>query len=439
MKTYLQHNLLAAIATCMLCCTTVIANAQNKVKTIVIDAGHGGKDNGAHGKFANEKDVALSVSLYLGKYLAEKLPDVKIKYTRKTDEFIELGERANIANDIKADLFICIHCNSACVRDAKTKKDRCNETKFGVETYVMGLHKSKGNLEVARRENESILLEKDYKKNYDGFDPSSDEASIIFSMHQNVNLDNSISFASKVQKETKSMGRNDRDVIQAGFLVLWKTAMPAVLIETGYLTNADEEKFLASARGQQKMAFSIFKAIREYKYDLEGKTLTDAERNEKPILVGKEEEDVITVKTTIDTTKTIKTKTDVVVKTTKDTIKTVKIIKPEIVTNKDTARPKLYVKSTNTETILFKIQLVSADKKIPLNSPVFKGNKGVEENFGDGFYRYTLTKATTMDEGFKNLETIKNLGFKDAFITAYKGKNKISVSEAKIILNSFKN
>jgi N-acetylmuramoyl-L-alanine amidase len=401
--------------------------AQNSLKTIVIDAGHGGKDNGAHGKFANEKDVALSVSLMVGKLIEQKLPDVKVKYTRKTDEFIELGERANIANDIKADLFICIHCNSACVRDARTKKDRCNETKFGVETYVMGLHKSKGNLEVARRENESILLEKDYKKNYDGFDPSSDEASIIFSMHQNVNLDNSINFASKVQTQTKSMGRNDRDVIQAGFLVLWKTAMPAVLIETGYLTNAEEEKFLASTRGQQKMAFSIFKAIREYKYELEGKTLTEAERNEKPVLTGKDEDDVVIVKPVVDT------------------VKTIKVIKPNIVVvnAKDTAKPKLYTNPKNgtaaADAILFKIQLVSADKKIPLNSPAFKGNKTVEENFSDGFFRYTTTRAATLDEALKNLDSVKNEGFKDAFITAYKGKTKISVSEAKNMLNSLKN
>ncbi|MEQ1733642.1 MAG: N-acetylmuramoyl-L-alanine amidase [Bacteroidia bacterium] len=426
MKTKLITSLNYYIHVALLLCLPAMLMAQNSLKTIVIDAGHGGKDNGAHGKFANEKDVALSVSLMVGKLIEQKLPDVKVKYTRKTDEFIELGERANIANDIKADLFICIHCNSACVRDAKTKKDRCNETKFGVETYVMGLHKSKGNLEVARRENESILLEKDYKKNYDGFDPSSDEASIIFSMHQNVNLDNSINFASKVQTQTKSMGRNDRDVIQAGFLVLWKTAMPAVLIETGYLTNAEEEKFLASTRGQQKMAFSIFKAIREYKYELEGKTLTEAERNEKPILTGKEEDDVV-------------------VKTPVDTIKPIKIIKPNIVvvTPKDTAKPKLYTNPKNgtisTDAILFKIQLVSADKKIPLNSPAFKGNKTVEENFSDGFFRYTTTRASTLDEALKNLDSVKNEGFKDAFITAYKGKTKISVSEAKNMLNSLKN
>ncbi len=424
LRTYLHATL---ILVWLLTYVNYSVQAQSKLKSIVIDAGHGGKDNGAHGKFANEKDVALSVSLLVGKLIEQRLPDIKVKYTRKTDEFIELNERANIANDSRADLFICIHCNSACVRDAKTKKDRCNETKFGVETYVMGLHKSKGNLEVARRENESILMEKDYKKNYDGFDPESDEASIIFSMHQNVNLDNSINFAAKVQKETKSMGRNDRDVIQAGFLVLWKTAMPAVLIETGYLTNADEEKFLASARGQQKMAFSIFKAIREYKYELEGKTLTDEERNEKPILTGKDEDDIAVIKPITDTTK---------------------IINPDIIVKnpKDTAKPRLYTKlpkdniiTPATDAIVFKIQLASADKKIALNSPVFKGIKNMEENIGDGFYRYTTTKATTLDEAFKNLESTKTAGFKDAFITAYKGKTKISVSEAKTMLNSLKN
>jgi hypothetical protein len=184
---------------------------------------------------------------------------------------------------------------------------------------------------------------------------------------------------------------------------------------------------LASTRGQQKMAFSIFKAIREYKYELEGKTLTEAERNEKPVLTGKDEDDVVIVKPVVDT------------------VKTIKVIKPNIVvvTPKDTAKPKLYTNPKNgtatSDAILFKIQLVSADKKIPLNSPAFKGNKTVEENFSDGFFRYTTTRAATLDEALKNLDSVKNEGFKDAFITAYKGKTKISVSEAKNMLNSLKN
>jgi N-acetylmuramoyl-L-alanine amidase len=197
------------------------------IKTVCIDAGHGGKDPGCHGDVHKEKDVALAIALKLGALIEKNIKDVKVVYTRKTDVFVELGDRASIANKAKADLFICIHCNSACLRDKKLKKDICKPDVHGAETYVMGLHKTQANLDVAKRENSSILLEDNYKAKYDGFDPDSDEGYILMNLTQNAFLDHSIRFAARAQKHMKKLaGRNDKGVKQAGFLVLWKTAMP---------------------------------------------------------------------------------------------------------------------------------------------------------------------------------------------------------------------
>ena len=225
-----------------------------KIRTIVIDAGHGGHDTGCIGSSSHEKDIALSVSLKLGEFIEKNFPDIKVIYTRKTDVFVELHERAAIANRNKADLFVCIHCNSG------------PSAAFGAETYVMGLHKTSDNLNVAKRENSSILLEKDYKAKYDGFDPNSPEANIIFSLYQNTFMNQSLQFASLVQDQfVQNAGRFNRGVRQAGFLVLFKTAMPSVLIELGFLTNKTDEKFLISEKGQDNMANSILRAFKEYK------------------------------------------------------------------------------------------------------------------------------------------------------------------------------
>jgi N-acetylmuramoyl-L-alanine amidase len=205
-----------------------------KVKTVVIDAGHGGHDIGCSGIHSYEKDVTLALALQTGKLIEENFPDVKVIYTRKTDVFISLLERANIANKAKADLFISFHCNA-----------NKNKAAYGAETYAMGLHVSEANLNVAKRENEVILLEENYERNYDGFDPTSTEAYIIFSLYQNVNIDKSLYLASKVQEQfTQKLKRYNRGVKQAGFIVLYKTNMPSILIESGFLTNKAEEEFL---------------------------------------------------------------------------------------------------------------------------------------------------------------------------------------------------
>lgn len=230
-----------------------------KIKTVVIDAGHGGHDAGCLGIHSKEKEVTLAIALKLGKYLEENYPNLKVVYTRKTDEFIDLIERANIANRAKADLFISLHCNAS-----------ANKSAYGSETYAMGLHVSEANLNVAKRENSVILLEDNYERNYDGFDPKSTEAYIIFSLYQNVNIDKSLFLASKIQDQfTNKLKRYNRGIKQAGFIVLYKTNMPSVLIESGFLTNKDEELFLSSEEGQENIAKSIYLAFKAYKEELE--------------------------------------------------------------------------------------------------------------------------------------------------------------------------
>jgi N-acetylmuramoyl-L-alanine amidase len=230
-----------------------------RVKTVIIDAGHGGKDPGAVNGKTYEKDIVLAIALKLGNLIKTNLKDVKVIYTRDTDEFIELYERANIANRNKANLFISIHCNTGPL-----------VSMIGTETYAMGIEKNRSNLEVSKRENSVVILEENYLAKYDGFDPNSPEGNIIFSLYQNAYLDQSLNMAAKVEKQMRYKAkRNSRGVKQAGFLVLWKTAMPSILIETGFLSNPDEKKYLCSDTGQTNIANSVLKAFMEFKSELE--------------------------------------------------------------------------------------------------------------------------------------------------------------------------
>lgn len=232
---------------------------KNTVKTVVIDAGHGGKDPGALGKHIKEKDVVLAIALKTGAYIRNAYPDVKVIYTRETDVFLPLHERAEIANKNKADLFISIHANSL-----------PNSPAYGTETFVMGDHKTQSNFEVAKLENSVITLEEDFSTKYEGFDPNSHDSYIIFSLMQSIHKNQSLKYASLVQDEFREKAKRiDRGVKQAGFLVLWKTSMPSVLVEVGFLTHSDEERYLGSDLGQDHLASSIFRAFRKYKEYIE--------------------------------------------------------------------------------------------------------------------------------------------------------------------------
>jgi N-acetylmuramoyl-L-alanine amidase len=229
-----------------------------KLRTVVLDAGHGGKDRGCAGVKAREADVALKIILALGHQIEENMPDVKVVYTRKTDVFVELADRAGIANKHNADLFISVHCNASA------------PSAYGTEVWTMGPHKTDANLAVAKRENSVILQEENYQERYNGFNPTSPQSHILFSLYQSAHIVNSIRFAQKVDRQFRTtVGRSSRGVKQAGFLVLWKSTMPSVLIESGFLTNRAEEQYLNDKANQSYMASGIYRAFRDYKNELE--------------------------------------------------------------------------------------------------------------------------------------------------------------------------
>jgi N-acetylmuramoyl-L-alanine amidase len=348
------------------------------VKTVCIDAGHGGHDGGCQGSKSQEKHVALSIALQLGKYIEDNFPDVKVVYTRKTDVYLKLWERAAIANKAKADLFICVHANA-----------NQNKSAFGTETFVMGLHKSESNLNVAKRENSSILLEEDYKTKYSDFDPNSPESYIVLTMRQNAFLDQSLSFASKVQKQfTERVGRKNRGVKQAGFLVLHQTNMPSVLIETGFLTNKEEEKFLVSNLGQDYLASAVFRAFKSYKNELEGK----------------------------------------------DVIKVEKVVEAKQVEFDNKEESKKKNKKNKAEEIdkgvVFKVQIATSSKKIELKPENFSGVKDVTIYEAGGLYRYTVGKEKNMTDANRLQVQLRANGFKDAFVVAFSGGKRVSISKA---------
>lgn len=224
--------------------------------TLVIDAGHGGKDPGAAGRKYKEKNINLAVALELGRLVEKNCPDVKVVYTRKTDVFVELNERANIANKAKADLFISIHVNSTAAKIGPQ----------GTETYTLGMHRAADNLEVAKRENSVITLESNYEQRYEGFDPKSSESYIIFELMQDKNMEKSVQLAKDIQQQFRtSAKRVDKGVHQAGFLVLRATGMPSALVELGYINNPTEEQYLGSSAGQAALARCIYDGFLAYK------------------------------------------------------------------------------------------------------------------------------------------------------------------------------
>ncbi len=353
--------------------TNFDTNAQQKKFKVVIDAGHGGHDTGTPGTKKlkkKEKDVALAVALAVSKKL-KKYPEIKPVLTRSKDVFLELYERANIANKAKADLFISIHCNA-------NNSSRAN----GSETFVLGIHRNKDNLEVAKRENSVIKLEKDNQLHYEGFDPTHPESFIGLSLMQETFLDQSIRLASTIQKHYKKTLHSkikDRSVQQAGFAVLRLTYMPSVLTEIGFLTNPTEEKYLQSKKGQDKIAQSIADAVVEYYKFIKANTQSTT--------------------TTETPSKNIITKTK----------------KPNVKTNKNN--------------IVFKVQIAASKRKIPLKSSRFKNLKDISyKKIGD-WYKYYAGTSTSFGE-IKKIRNRVRKKIKDAFVVAFKNGNKISIKQA---------
>lgn len=342
-----------------------------KKKVIVLDAGHGGKDTGALGQHSKEKDIVLSIVLKVGEYIEKNLSNVQVVYTRKSDVFIPLDERAEIANKNNADLFISVHANS----------NKSNKP-FGTETYTMGLHKTEGNLEVAQKENSVIVLEDDYQTKYEGFDPNVAESYIIFSMMQNIYLEQSLNLAATVQTEFKERAqRSDRGVKQAGFLVLWHTTMPSILVEVGFISHPEEEKYLISENGQDHLSSSIFRAIRQY--------IAEIEKQEEELPINP-----VTEKQTTGT-------------------------------STETAT----ISTQNTdEPVVFRIQVSSSAKKVMPNHQIFNGLTDIYEYYENNTYKYTVGKSENYDTIKKMQLELKNR-FPGAFIVAFKNNQKIDIKQ----------
>lgn len=391
------------IAISLFLCVTSTGNAQDKhVRTVVIDAGHGGKDSGCLGSFSKEKDIALAVALQLGKLIEEHFSDVKVVYTRKTDVFVELYNRAQIANKANADLFICIHVNAG------------GAAAHGAETFVMGLHKTETNLAVAKRENEAILLEDNYEHQYEGFNLNTPEGNIIFSLYQNKFLNQSLTFAAFCQKYFREYAlRYDRGVKQAGFLVLVYTAMPSVLIETGFATNPDDEKFLTDKNGQLQMAESIFQAFVDYKKSVEKSGFAGLK---KPFIPSK----------------SIKKEGNSKEEPKKEETKKEEPKKEETSLTTNNASIK------SESGIIFKVQFMSSKNKVQESAPELKNIPKVSVVYSDNWYRYFAGNETSLESIQEVKKIVVNQGYKDAFIVAYQNGQRISVQEALDILKKNK-
>lgn len=367
-------------------------NAQKKEFVLVLDAGHGGRDPGAVGKISKEKDITLAVARKVGDLVEKNMRNVKIVYTRKTDVFIPLEQRASIANDNHADMFISIHVNAAKSKAA-----------YGAETYTLGLAKTKANLDVAMTENSVILLEDDYQTRYRGFDPNSVDSYIMFEFMMDKYLDNSISFATYIQNQfVGAAKRYDRGVRQAGFWVLHRSACPSVLVELGFISNYNEELYLASTGGQREMAQAIYHAFEKYKgsYDKKlGYARTDANEtvvsNAEPY-VNEPVEQAYTqpVNSGQETQSTVSTQ-----------------------------------EQSGAGQPIFKLQITASTKKLNTNSSNLKGLKSLDFYQEGGYYKYTVGAETNYEDIDQIRLDLKNR-FPDAFIIAFLGDKKIPVQEA---------
>ena len=338
---------------------------------VVIDAGHGGKDPGAIGvDKIQEKNIVLDIALKVGGAIKKQHPNVTVVYTRDKDVFIGLGERAKIAIQMNADLLISIHADAAASSQA-----------YGTETFALGLHRSKENLETAKRENQAILLEENYEVKYEGFDPSSDESLIALGLMQQNSLEQSLSIASKVQDQFVALGRRNRGVKQAGFMVLYKTTMPSVLIETGFITNTKEGRFLNKEENRSSISNGIVTAFNQYKMEIDNLYAP-----------------------------------------------------PSTNVNKEN-KPK---KETLDHGVRFKVQITASLKAIGTDSKTFKGLEGVEELKIKNSYKYAVGNEKSFEDGVSLQGNVREKGYKDAFlISMYKGE-RIPISQALEIIKNAK-
>lgn len=359
MKPHITRVLFITLSILLSVFSTETIFAQNRKFTVVIDPGHGGRDPGAMGSSSKEKDIVLSVGRQLGDLIKKNHPDVNVMYTRSEDKFVALDKRAEIANKAKADLFISIHCNAL---------DRKRKSPQGVETFVLGLHRSKDNLEVAKAENSVIMYEDDYSTKYEGFNPNEPESYIIFEFMANVHLDQSVYLASLVHNQlVNSSKRVNRNVRQAGFLVLREVAMPSILIELGYISNSSDEKYLKSSSGQTSMANSIYQGFKEYKREHDKKSYVFSNSEQRSAQTESSATNIATEAQSIKE---------------------------------------------------YKVQFLISSRKLENGANAFKGLSPVDFYRDGSLYKYTYGSTTSETDAKKQLREVRKK-FKDAFIVEF--------------------
>ena len=380
---------------------SAVAFCADKRFTLVIDAGHGGHDSGAKGAFSYEKNINLNVALAFGRYVERYCPDVKVVYTRKTDVFVPLHKRASIANKNKADVFISIHTNAL---------PKGNIAR-GLETYTMGMRRSDEKLSAAKRENSVIMIEEDYKEHYEGYDPNSPESTIMFEFMHDKNMSRSVELAQYVQSSVCSIAkRQDKGVKQDVFLVLRETSMPACLIELGFITTPDEEKFLNNKSNIDKMARGIYEAFAKYK-DKYDKDIT------VPYKAGKSRvadiPDVVPEETDVQDSSNEGISTG-----RNDTEKAAPGGQDEVGGGQDTAGKPV-----------FKVQILASSKRLAPGSGNFKGLDGIDSYKEGGLYKYTYGSSADYNEIYRLRKSILDK-FPEAFIIAFKDGEKMNVNQA---------
>ena len=392
----------------LMCMLVVTAFAANKRFTLVIDPGHGGHDAGARGAISMEKNINLTVALRFGKYVEQNMPEVRVIYTRKQDVFIPLHERANIANRANADLFISVHTNAL----------PAGKVTRGFETYTLGMHRAKDNLDVAMRENSVISMEKDFEQTYEGFDPKSSESYIIFEFIQGKNMERSVDLARMIQRSVCDSGcRPDKGVHQAGFLVLRETSMPSCLIELGFITTPDEERLLNDNAKVDDIAKGIYEAFAKYKnkYDRSVSVPYRAANRQESTLPKivpdsyKEEAENRRVKKQEPVRKTRAAKTD-------DSDR-----KADTVASQSRNSPK--------DAPVFKLQIFVGNRNLRKGDAHFKGETEFDSFQEGNLVKYTLGASTNYNEIYR-LRKEKMEKFPEAFIIAFKNGEKYDVNQA---------
>lgn len=394
-----------------------------RIQKVVIDAGHGGRDGGCSGHLSQEKHVSLNIALMVGKTIEKYYPDIQVIYTRTTDVFIPLNKRAEIANKNNADVFISVHCNY--IPNASHVD--------GSETYVLGLHRADDNLAVAKRENAAIFYEKNYKQNYDGYDPNSPEGHIILSMFQNAYLEQSISLANKIENNIKhDAGRKSRGVKQAGFLVLRKTTMPSVLVESGFLSNAAEDRYLSQEFGQKQIAKAIFNAFAEYKNEQEGSSAGFSKQDQ--IVANAPKYQTVATTPRIPEPKMVKSPTRKAVP--KDQHLTAKSLQPSLIipSKKETTKKvdiPVVKEQKQTQEVQFKVLLEVTDQLVDTNQWKWKSlNYSVQVLKDGNSFKYLAIGFKSYDEAANAKNKFRKSGFDGAFVVAYQNGKRIKMEEA---------